>query len=261
MDNNAFDKNQFKKSQNKITFFFVIILMLGIISLLCAFCLNDFATGSLPTDYEDNTKSFDDLESMDASEHYGTYYGELDRKIYTIEIDEYQFSITTTNGFIGEESYDSYEYKYILCSDAQNITANYDYDGSNAIVAQEASGKYIVIWITANGPVLNDNGLLLSNNEITMSSVTNDPKNYYDTFTYDNNYVTFYSDGTASFYVNYELETYRYFYVDEEWTRNNTSIVTPFNGIVIYKEESPYFNYFIYDGYYTMTYGSYDFTR
>ena len=91
MSKKEFDKNEFKKSQDKMALIFLILFIMGIISAICGLFVGDYAilggdcSGCVAT--------------TDPADYYGKYYTEMSNGVTVIfEFDETECTYIETNG-------------------------------------------------------------------------------------------------------------------------------------------------------------------
>ena len=195
---------------------------------------------------------------LSATPYYGTYYGiTVDTYTqYSLEIDENGVILTQTNLMQSPEvsTYDEDESVFYTASYMQKISANKDFEGCAGLVLDE---RY-TFWITeeeGEDPTLtvqmeSGNHLTLTTTPITLSDLTNDPKNYYGEYTYSyNNTLTLNSDGTAELYIygNSVSGSYKYIYADSGIIATQSSIQNSYSkAIILYKNNTMV--WFAFDG-------------
>ncbi len=268
MDNNTFDKDKFRKSQDKIAIFFIIIFFIGLTSVICAFACGNGLFGDLFDDLGlDGEDGYDfyELYALDAQELCDTYYGynEAEQALYTIKLeyleddgygDEVYYCTVTVDSGMNSES-DRQEFKLVSEETAQEFSPNSDYDDCQAIYIYQYSDTAIVVWVTDDGLVLNQNGTRLTKTKIDFAEKMGDPKDYYGTFTFSStDYVTFNENGKAELTADGYTSEYSYIYVSTEWLSVRSPDVKE-NSLILFTPGSSKFKYFYYKDNSTLWYG------
>ena len=255
MNTDTFNKNSFKKSQNRIIISCVLIFLVGLLSIACSIIfiipdLLDWVYGT--TDYD-----FYELESLDSKEYLGTYYGfdSHDQKLYTVNLThdktaEHQdkCTITISNGMIGNETVITEDFKVLSPRRAQLIHSNFIYSDHHAIITyNESTQESRFFWIDAEGGLCYEDVTYLSKEQVSLAEEMNDPEDYYGTYRYsDTNYVTFNQDGTAKLIHNGNEKNFSYLYVSADWCKANTQKLRNYRCIILYTPGETSFEYFYY---------------
>lgn len=229
-----FDKQAFQKTNNKIGIFCILIGIIAIASIICA-----FAVGA-------GIMSFGKISAgkgSDPKDYYGEYYSYYEGKFITVSIDASECSLTTSNGLKGNViEVERYKYDYVSPQYVQQKFPNESRKDCPAILAYTDSSKQsaIIFWVTSSNPyqfVIQSKNITVTPQKYDFEKQMGDPKNYYGTFyCYDTeHFVTLNRDGTAALQWNETRGNYLYSYVNSEWIKANLGKKLS-AAIVLYKE-------------------------
>lgn len=122
-----FNKEEFDKSQNRLTIMWLLIGVVAIASIICSLSLNNL-------NIEENPE--------DTKELYGNYYGIQDYTILKIEINDENCILEQSNGLKGKEETYYYSYKYYSSyKDASNKT------GKAVVFKPNNENRKGVLWV------------------------------------------------------------------------------------------------------------------
>lgn len=224
---------------------FLFIGFMGIVSLICGLFVGKGTT--------------------DPKDYYGTYYGMINSYYATYHIDEDagESYVELSNGIdmFDPERVDFEKYEYVSAADAQsklNVPAP-DYAEYDALFLYVNDDEVHVLWIVENSPykfIINTTKTELTNKEYNFREDMSDPRDYYCTYTYnDNTYVTFNEDGTATFSNNGNIENYSFAFVNRSWgTTNGLNFDGDFALILYTPGENSGIITFIYESKTTLVY-------
>lgn len=238
MSKKEFNKNEFKKSQDKMSLIFLILFITGIIYVICGLFVGDYSilAGNFVISDDDPLVLDGNYgggvsKGEDPADYYGVYYGAEDYVYITFEFDEYECLYTVTNGLSEQRKY--YKYEYVSAEYAQTRYPNEKFEGCDAIVVYEDQyqEKVIVLWVekvssSMSSPLyeftVGATGQSITSIEYDIAEDMGDPENYYGDFIYNsNNYVSFEWDGTAKVCINGKVKEYSYMFVNNGWMKKH----------------------------------------
>ena len=260
MSKKEFDKNEFKKSQDKMALIFLILFIMGIISAICGLFVGDYAilggdcSGCVAT--------------TDPADYYGKYYTEMSNGVTVIfEFDETECTYIETNGVKENKKY--YEYEYVSAANAQRKFPNETYEGCDAIVVylDSSYNNGIVLWIIEGGEgetytfrigATDQTVKAYETNEGNSDNTNQEPEedgdneentmqtpDYYGTYRYDSeNYITFYEDGTAILYDAYGITYLTCEFVSAETIMDESYASSDYVIAVYNDSDAMYFEYY-----------------
>lgn len=247
-----FNKFQFSKSQKQLGLCCVLIGIIGIISIICACTIGsglNISKGKDPKDY------------------YGIYYVVYDNIYGSFEFTQNKCNFTLSNGVTAGDDSNSFDYEYVSAKYAQKVVESPLYKDRAAILVYTNEGKdnAIVLWVTANAPyqfVMNSNHAAVTTQKPDFASLMGDPKDYYSNYVFDDDtYISFNSDGTASFTQDGITETFMYAYVNQDWLTTYTDCSWS-SAIALYPEGSTsFYGFFKYTDRNTVEYNGNTFLR
>lgn len=247
-----FNKFQFSKSQKQLGLCCILIGIIGIISIICACTIGsglNISKGKDPKDY------------------YGTYYVVYDNIYGSFEFTQNKCNFTLSNGVTASDDSHSFDYEYVSAKYAQKVVESPLYKDRAAILVYTNEGKdnAIVLWVTANAPyqfVMNSNHAAVTTQKPDFASLMGDPKDYYSNYVFDEDtYISFNSDGTASFTQDGITETFMYAYVNQDWLTTYTDSSWS-SAIALYSEGSTsFYGFFKYTDKNTVEYNGDTFLR
>lgn len=244
--NNGFDKNAFKKKQDKISLIFLLIGAVGIVSVILSFFIGN-GIGYLSPSERAEREHQQLLEEMEKSEihendsfgvdtknYYNTYYAAYDNEAFALEITEQGVKLSASTPFSYNES--SFSYRFADAKYAkqklgeQGIPTLILYKDSvtepNALVRLNADGN-----VTLEG---NDLNQVFTTTKITFEDVMNSPKDFYGKYYAEKDFVIEELEITENRIKSVmksengieETVEYNYVYVNEEYAMSNFSGVT-----------------------------------
>lgn len=247
-----FNKFQFSKSQKQLGLCCILIGIIGIISIICACTIGsglNISKGKDPKDY------------------YGIYYVVYDNIYGSFEFTQNKCNFTLSNGVTAGDDSNSFDYEYVSAKYAQKVVESPLYKDRAAILVYTNEGKdnAIVLWVTANAPyqfVMNSNHAAVTTQKPDFASLMGDPKDYYSNYVFDDDtYISFNSDGTASFTQDGITETFMYAYVNQDWLTKYTDSSWS-SAIALYPEGSTsFYGFFKYTDRNTVEYNGNTFLR
>ena len=252
MSKKEFDKNEFKKSQDKMAIIFLILFIMGIVSAICGLFVGDYAI--LGGDCGGGIS-----KGEDPMDYYGTYYTSNDYTYTSFEFNEDECIYTVTNGVTEQKKY--YEYEYVSAEYAQTRYADEEFVDCDAIFVYEDEDqeRAIVLWVEKISlPMFGTHyeftiGTTGQKEKLTSSPYNiaedmNDPKDYYGMFRFDsNNYVSFDENGTALVTLNDRETEYSYIFVNNGWMEKHLKGgYTCDYALAVYKKGSNKFMIFEY---------------
>ena len=197
---------------------------------------------------EFSTVTPDYLESNDPKDYYGTYYFVNQNQIVSVDISSSSCQLTFDN-IIGEDqtSSCSYEYKSANTHDAVDDK----YEDCDAIIIYTSSDKSegLVLWVVGHEnesyKFETNEGIAVTSEQITFDEITNDPKNYYGTYRYNDFYVTINEDGSSAMYLGNDTKTYSFIYMTKELVQASIEGNYSNNAIVLYSND-PSEGYYVF---------------
>ena len=240
-----FNKEEFDKSQNRLTIMWLLIGVVAIASIICSLSLNNL-------NIEENLE--------DTKELYGNYYGIQDYTILKIEINDENCILEQSNGLKGKEETYYYSYKYYSSyKDASNKT------GKAVVFKPNNENRKGVLWVETENPLsfrLNNSNTILTKKEKTIEDIIDDPKDYFYKYESDNCFIKFNENKTVDTNMDGITDTYDYLFVDSYWLEKFTTTKTYYDkAIVIYRYGFDNVTIFKYVNNKLLRYENYNFTR
>lgn len=214
-----FNKEEFDKSQNRLTIMWLLIGVVAIASIICSLSLNNLNTEENPED---------------TKELYGKYYGIQDYTILKIEINDENCILEQSNGLKGKEETYYYSYKYYSSyKDANNKT------GKAVVFKPDNENRQGVLWVETENPLsfrLNNSNTILTKKEKTIEDIIDDPKDYFYKYESDNCFIKFNENKTVDTNMDGITDTYDYLFVNRHWLEKFILTKTYYDkAIVIYR--------------------------
>ena len=170
----------------------------------------------------------------DPKDYYGTYYSvdATNYKIHRLTISATGYVYETET--VKESNSTSGEYSYLNSGVLCNLNNADKYSDKNALWINDR----VLAWLIgtdANGTVIEYNGLIYTQEEVTLGEVMGDPEDYYGVYLYGTHSITLSDNGKATLYLNGNTEVYDYYYAPGAFISKLFG-GTYGNGIVIYNE-------------------------
>lgn len=170
--------------------------------------------------------------NYDPEDYFGDYYGSDEGVYFTYHIaedaTESYFELSCGTDIVASQREYFVKREYLTADKASkhadlNTGANGEFEGCDVLLLYIDDSNAHILWIKNNNPyefVLNSKNAKLTTEEFDFAKEMNDPKDYYATYKYaENTYVTFNSNGKATF-VNGGVSTeYKYVFVNSDWAK------------------------------------------
>lgn len=193
----------------------------------------------------------DNSKGEDPKDYYGTYSGFSNNSFLDLEINENCVYLRSHIGINSKILSTYYDYDFITDQDyiSRTFTEARKKEGLPALYAY-ASGKEkaIIFWAEKTNDsytfYAQKNDFVLTKEGVTLSQAMNDPKNYFGTYTYQDNSIELKASGDCVTEINGETEERKYAYVTNDYVKANFSTAKGINDglpfIATYEEDRVY---------------------
>lgn len=180
---------------------------------------------------------------VDPKDYFGKYYYHNGSRIVCIDIQDTTCTVIHDNLITSDETINC-TYRFIPAKYVSEELSEIAYPDCAAIFVytDSVTKDGFTLWVTAksdgNYTFTTSDGHIATTTPLTFADVTNDPQNYYGTFSYANLYVTLKEDGTAVADLGEGAVNYSFVYVDAALANKIFSNGSYGNSILLYIENT-----------------------